>query len=129
MAEIEFTEGQPPYRIDAKLNYCGRDLVVMIGGGTVPHIGAVALGVSRFSLADSAKISATASVLCRTGHKEDLLARHAALSIAGRLNINVVVMVGIHVDKAKAEEITTMERNFNELLKKILRYLGIEENV
>ena len=88
------------HAIEAVACFCGADLVVVIGGGERYHVGAVAIAVPRASLCSPEKISASASVICLTGHKEDLLAREGALRLAAKLNRNVILTVGIHVDNA-----------------------------
>ncbi|TGE38375.1 hypothetical protein E4K67_10515 [Desulfosporosinus fructosivorans] len=90
---------------------CGKDLVVVIEGGTRYHVGAVALAIPRPSLADPNQVSASASVLCVTGHKEDELARNAALQIAAALNRTVTVIAGIHIDDAKPEDLSDLLEN------------------
>jgi len=92
-------------RVEVRAEWVGRDLLVTIGGGTVPHIGAVALGQPRPSLRADGSISATVSVLTLLGHKEDDLARWAAHQLASSLNVTVVVTAGLHVDRASPEEI------------------------
>ena len=64
-------------------------------------------------------VSSSASVLCLTGHKEDLLARKAALELARMLGHTVTVTVGLHIDDASAEAIAMLEANFQELLRQI----------
>lgn len=83
----------------------GRDWNVVITGGEVPHLGAVALGIPRPSLQNPEHTSATVSVLTLTGHKDDEVARPAAHFLAGRLNAPVVVSCGIHKDNVKPGDI------------------------
>ena len=70
-------------------------------------------------LKDKNIVSSSASVLCLTGHKEDLLARKAALELARMLGHTVTVTVGLHIDDASAEAIAMLEANFQELLRQI----------
>ena len=76
-------------------------------------------GVPRPSLKDKNIVSSSASVLCLTGHKEDLLARKAALELASMLGHTVTVTVGLHIDDASAEAIVMLEANFQKLLRQI----------
>ncbi|SIO93382.1 hypothetical protein [Vibrio spartinae] len=84
----------------------GRDLLVTIHGGDAAHVGAVALAQPRASLQDASKVSASTSVLCVLGHKEDLLAHRTAQVMAAALNCVVSVSCGIHIDQAKPEHLT-----------------------
>lgn len=88
-------EGKPIFTTVVNL---GDDLNVSIGGGSRPHIGAVALAISRASLTDPDRLSATTSVLAVTGHKEDELAKLVAHKLASELGVNVSVSCGIHYD-------------------------------
>ncbi|MFB3813479.1 MAG: proteasome assembly chaperone 4 family protein [Terriglobales bacterium] len=87
----------------------GNDLCLVITGGTRPHLGAVAVAQVRPSLADAARLSASTSVITLLGHKEDTIARQVAHTLAARLNKNVVVCCGIHVDNITADELNFVE--------------------
>ena len=117
MQAKSFSLGAQEYLLEAVAVRCGDDLTVVIGGGEKQHIGAVAVGVPRPSLKDKNIVSSSASVLCLTGHKEDLLARKAALELARMLGHTVTV--GLHIDNASAEAIAMLEANFQELLRQI----------
>lgn len=118
--------GDAPHRVEAVIVFCGPDISVCFGGGEGPHIGAVALGVPRPSLADSAMPSASASVLCVTGHKEDLLARTAALELATMFSAIVNVSVGLHVDGATADDIRKLDENYCAVLTEVKRRISWE---
>ncbi len=113
-------EGQFPYQVQAVFSLIGDDLVALISGGEKPHVGAVAVGVSRPSLENPKAFSATTSVFALTGHKEDTLARNMAQSLATGLQRNVVVTVGIHVDKISPQGIEIINENCDKILKKLL---------
>ncbi|MGB9661215.1 MAG: hypothetical protein ACPL5F_04255 [Moorellaceae bacterium] len=88
----------------------GRDVVIMVSGGQA-HVGAVVMAVPRPSLEDPRRVSATASVLTATGHKEDELLRPIALRAAAALNSRVVAVGGVHLDGATGEEIARLMEN------------------
>lgn len=94
----------------------GKDWNVVITGGEIPHLGAVALGIPRPSLQNPAVTSATVSVMTLTGHKEDEVARPAAHFLASRLNAPVVVSCGIHNDNIKPEDIRRVSEMVQEAL-------------
>jgi len=75
----------------------GEDICLILSGGDQEHIGAVAVAQPRPSLADPARMSATASVITLPGHKEDMLARELSLKVAGTLNVAACVICGIHI--------------------------------
>ncbi|MCE5306841.1 MAG: hypothetical protein LLG20_04310 [Acidobacteriales bacterium] len=102
----------------------GNDLCLVITGGDRPHLGAVALAQARPSLEDSTKVSASTSVLTVPGHKEDLLARSAAQSLAARLNRTVVVCCGIHVDAISPDELRFVEEAVERLCAFVIEHDG-----
>jgi hypothetical protein len=83
----------------------GNDLCVSIFGGEIPHLGAVAVAQVRPSLRDPAQRSASTSVITLLGHKEDVIASRVAHDLAAKLNKNVAVCCGIHVDHISTEEL------------------------
>ncbi|MGI5900962.1 MAG: hypothetical protein ACOX7U_00615 [Desulfitobacteriia bacterium] len=103
--------GKGDKRIEVAAMCCGRDVAVTVVGGIKHHIGAVALAVPRPSLKDPSEISASASVICVTGHKDDELARDIALKFSSTLNCIASVSVGIHIDQAQEEEIGILIHN------------------
>ncbi|MEA5091715.1 hypothetical protein SDC9_24335 [bioreactor metagenome] len=123
MIITQIAEGQAPYVVEAIVTICGTDIAVNIGGGLLPHIGAIALATPRPSIKRDGNISATASVLCVSGHKEDMLARTAALHLASEFNTVVLVSVGLHVDNATSADIKCLSTNFDILLSRIETWL------
>lgn len=122
MSKIEIHRaiaGSGQYTVEAVVIMCGIDIAVTIAGGGAYHIGASALATPRPSLTGGDKISASASVICALGHKEDLLARQAALDLASEFNCRVNVTVGLHIDHATAADIGELEVNYNRVLKEI----------
>jgi hypothetical protein len=74
----------------------GKDLLVTLVGGKA-HVGAVALGdFQRRSYA---------SVLAVPNHRDDIIAKEAALRLSKELRQTCVVVVGIHVYDASEGQI------------------------
>ena len=115
------------YDLTAAVKRIGMDLLVAVWGGERPHIGAVAAAQPRPSLKDPLRLSATASVFCYVGHKEDQLAREAALAIAAAVNSAVVVTAGIHWDNLDEDGIDQVVKNSRTLIKLILEQLASGE--
>lgn len=99
------------YDIHAAVRFIGKDVLVAVWGGDRPHIGAVAVAQPRPSLRDPNLTSATASVYCFLGHKEDALAKAVATALAAKLNTQTVVTAGIHWDNLDEEGIRTVTAN------------------
>ena len=108
--------GEGIYLVAVVAILCGKDLALIICGGDRFHIGAAALAVPRPSLKDPQKISASASVLTITSHKEDELARRVALSFSSELNCAVTATVGIHIDNASENDVSILTSNCFEAL-------------
>lgn len=119
-----FETGEGRYKIEAIVVIAGRDLNITVGGGTSYHIGATALAIPRPSLDDPGLVSASASVICVTGHKDDQLARSAALKLSARFNCVVTVNAGLHIDDANADDIGLLTSNFNTLIQDIISRLA-----
>ena len=95
MQELATTVAGLPLRL--RWLRMGEDICLILSGGDQEHIGAVAVAQPRPSLADPARMSATASVITLPGHKEDMLARELSLKVAGTLNVAACVICGIHI--------------------------------
>ncbi len=115
-----FVEGDEPYQVQISVISISDDLVVIVGGGEKPHVGAVAVSVPRPSLADSEEVSSSTSVFTLTGHKEDDLAKMLAGKIAAALQKNVVLTAGIHVDDIPEEGIKKVQNNCRNALEQLI---------
>ena len=108
------------YNLSASIRLIGNDVLVAIWGGERPHIGAVAVAQPRPSLKDPDATSASTSVFCFVGHKEDELAKAAAEILSATLNTAVVVTAGIHWDNLDEEAILHIIKNSEILVDMIL---------
>ena len=124
MKATSFSSGEAPLRVQGNLTLWGEDICLNIGGGTLPHIGAVAVAEPRPSLRRDGSSSASCSVLCMLGHKDDALAREAALRIATVTGSRTVVTVGMHVDCITLEQIDVLTTNFWQVVRECLCYLA-----
>ncbi|MFZ0449866.1 MAG: hypothetical protein WAL98_11550 [Desulfatiglandaceae bacterium] len=122
--EFTITTSKGHYDLEAAVRSVGKDLLVAIWGGEQPHIGATAVAQPRPSLKDPERVSATASIFCLLGHKEDDLAKAVAEILAAALNTTVVVTAGIHWDNLDAEGISRVLQNSEILVDLILEQIG-----
>ena len=114
-----FSAGSGKYQINAVAVTCGDDLVVTVGGGTHPHIGAIAMAMNYPSLKNPDRLTTTGSLLGLPGHKEDLIAREAAFKLSRSLGTTVTVCAGIHIDDASQDDIEHLVEIFNALIDQI----------
>jgi hypothetical protein len=112
------------YDLCAAVRRVGEDILIAIWGGEKPHIGAVAMAQPRPSLKDPKRTSASTSVHCFVGHKEDALAGAAATAIAARMNARTVVSAGIHWDNLTEDGIRAVQANSRLLVERILDRLS-----
>jgi gallate decarboxylase subunit D len=122
LATFEFTVTTrlARFEISAWVRLIGTDLLVAISGGEMPHIGAVAVAQPRPSLRNPNVTSATASVICCMGHKEDALAKTASEKLSATFNCRVVVTAGIHWDNLTDEDIRQVQQS-GEVLIELIR--------
>lgn len=118
-----FDVGVKPCSVQGILTLCGQDICLIVGGGTLPHVGAIAVAEPRDSLKQDGTRSASCSVLCMYGHKDDVLAREAALKIAAFTNSRTLVAVGLHIDNISAVQMEMLSRNFGEIIQQSIEYL------
>jgi predicted nucleotide-binding protein len=124
MMEFTLKTDEGAYDLEANVRLIGNDLLVAIWGGEKPHIGAVSVAQARPSLKDPNVTSATASVFCFVGHKEDELAKAASEILAAAMNTQVVVTAGIHWDNMSKEGIQKVIRNSEILVDLILEKIA-----
>jgi len=123
MKTLQFEAGSGLHKVEAAVVFCGKNIAVVIGGGDTPHIGAAAVASPRESLKKDGNISATASVLCVMGHKDDMPARTAALRLSSELNTTVSVSVGLHIDNPTEDDFTKIQESFNAVLELLVNNL------
>ncbi|MCG9968908.1 hypothetical protein L9W92_12775 [Pelotomaculum terephthalicicum JT] len=111
--QVVYAAGDGKYRVELMVSITGDGLVAHLYGGDKPHVGAVAISLTRPSISDNTKVSCNTSVIPLLGHKDDEVAKPIAEKIALAFGKPVVVVVGIHVDNAGPEEIKKIMENCN----------------
>ena len=125
--EFRIKTTEEAYNLEGFVKSIGEDLLVAMWGGERPHFGAVAVAQPRLSLRDQSAVSATASVFCYVGHKEDGIAKEAAESLSAALNRNTTVTVGMHWDNIDEAGIKTIVENSRQLVNMILDEMSRRE--
>ena len=116
-----YTYGVIPYCIQAIVTFVGQDISVTIGGGNRYHIGAVAIATPSESIINPGKTTITTSVMAVLGHKDDVLAKDAAIKLSRHFNTTVTVSVGVHVDDADILDIEKLLENSKLLVEQIIQ--------
>ncbi|MDI7276089.1 MAG: hypothetical protein QME94_08920 [Anaerolineae bacterium] len=117
---VTTTAGTGRLRVRGTLVATGAGLVISLTGGERPHVGAVGLGVPHPSRRHPGRTSASSSVLTLSGHRDDELAKPLAEEAARRVGEAAVVVVGLHVDEASAEEIAGLIENARQAFEHLL---------
>jgi hypothetical protein len=117
IAVVEAGEGR--CRIEARLLPVGDHLSITVTGGEA-HIGAVALAEPYPSRTDPEKISASVSIITRTTHKEDDIARRVSSRVTSAARVPVLVCCGIHLDRITGDEIEKIHQNVELLIENII---------
>jgi hypothetical protein len=120
----KFSFGSMPYTVHAEVRLMGSDVLVILSGGTKPHIGSIAVSLPRPSIADKEIISSTSSVYNFLGHKDHVIAQRVAEMLSSGLNRNVVAVAGFHIDKITQEGISRVVENCDELAQKIYKEIA-----
>lgn len=118
---FDVSEGEGRFEVLAKVFELGPDCLVILWGGTRPHVGAVGMAQVRPSLRDPNKSAASSSVFTFVGHKEDMVAKMMSEELAKRLGRNTVVMAGIHWDNLSDAEIKIITRLSQTILEDIVK--------
>lgn len=107
------------FLVEAMVQRLGEDFLVSIWGGAA-HIGAVGMAQPRPSIASPSRRSATASVFCYVGHKEDAVVKEVSERLASELGARVVVVAGLHWDRLDPSGIEQVLSNVRALVQEIL---------
>jgi hypothetical protein len=91
----------------------GDDLVLMLKGGEKHHVGAIAMATPY-------KDTASTSIISAYGHKEGELAKPLAEKVSKNLKKTVVLIAGLHIDKATKEDIQKLIDNSYKAIDKFL---------
>lgn len=109
------------FKVEAYCQQLGDDFLISIYGGAA-HIGAIGMAQPRASLKNSDKRSATASVFCYLGHKEDEVVKYVAERLASQLDAKIVVAAGLHWDNLTPEGIDTVMKNIDVLVEQLIEF-------
>ncbi len=83
----------------------GKDIHLLLSGGSREHIGSAVLTVPRPSLTGDGSMSCTSSVLNVTGHCDDVICRMLSEKACRRYGVTTVCTGGFHVDNLQKEQL------------------------
>ena len=114
--------GLRPHFVQARAMRAGKDISVLVSGGTAPHIGAVSLAVY-----EPERDSATVSTFTVHTHRDDAVASFFAKAISREMKCTVTVSAGLHVDDANAEDIAVFQKNSHDCCMELIAMLKAAE--
>lgn len=114
------------YSICCDIIQMGKDYTLAVYGGDTPHVGSAVMSVARQSLTGEG-IGVTTSVLTGMGHKDDIVAKIFAETIAKLKNCTAVCSCGIHVDDMNKEQIECVKEAGNRLLQQVVQQVQTQE--
>lgn len=120
MQALSLKTGEGKYEVHLNAVFMGRDVAVTISGGETPHIGAVSVAIPRKSLKGDGSDSASVSVICIPGHKEDELVQSTAKRLSTMWGCHVTVAAGLHIDRATQSDIDILNRNIETLIVELI---------
>lgn len=109
--------------ITCKVIKMGNDINMVLEGGDIPHIGAVALGIAVEMPHNINKKTATVSLLTVPGHKEDDVVLRYAKRLVQELGVTSVVTCGIHIQNITFEEIKALMDVMDDLVTRVIEEL------
>ena len=108
MESISAVFGEGKYVVRGTAVLCGQDISMVFTGGTLPHVGAVSMGIF-----EPVRRSATVSTITAFTHRDDQLSAIGAKKAATALECTATISVGIHIDDADVQELEILCDNFN----------------
>ncbi|MBD3405927.1 MAG: hypothetical protein GF411_07340 [Candidatus Lokiarchaeota archaeon] len=109
------------HKLILDFDYIGNDIRVLIYGGDQHHIGGIAVAYSTPSHYRDA-LTTSVNTLTLPGHKDYVVANSAAEKIASALEQTVVVLVGIHVDNATSDQITSIVSAVDDMVDEVINH-------
>ena len=122
---LELKIGKGKTQVQIETHQYSDGLTIILYGGDKPHIGAVALSIPRQSLRDKKVISCSTSLLTITGHKDDVIAKEMTEAVCKGIKKTVVVVAGVHIDRATSEDIKKVMSNCRKASKKLVELFNI----
>ncbi|MBC7113821.1 MAG: hypothetical protein H5T34_07425 [Candidatus Methanomethyliales bacterium] len=108
---IESGEGR--HRVYLEAVSAGNDIVIYIGGGEKPHVGAISICTGR----------GRPFTISLPNHKDYLVSHRASQTIFNETGRSTVVIAGIHVDDASEDDIRKLLKNSEECVRSFLSSL------
>jgi len=94
----------------------GSDVLLLIYGGDLPHIGSISVAFPSASPFRDGHRTVSVSTVSLPGHKDYVLSNELSERVSKELNCVATVLVGIHIDNASKDEIDLVIEAARELV-------------
>jgi len=101
------TSGEGKYKVWLEEKKIGNDIIYILGGGELSHIGGIVL-------CEPGKPSQEIRL---TGHYDDIVLKPIATTACEKYKKKVIAVGGVHIDNATKDEIEKLVENCKELVK------------
>jgi len=118
-------EGEGRRRVWCIPVWIGDDIILCVGGGDKPHIGAVSISLPYRK--EGGRWAVSTSTFTIPSHRDNVLTRLLAEKVSKKTGKRVVVVGGVHIDGASREDIEEVIRNTCKLAEGIAAELGRRE--
>lgn len=102
--------------MSASLQTIGEDVLIAVWGGTLPHIGALAVAIPHPESTPERERSSTVLQFSFPGHRDEVVARRVAERVASALQRTVAVSAGIHIPDITPDGIEAVLANTDALI-------------
>ena len=99
------TFGEGKYQVWLEKKHLGDDLLLILGGGEKPHLGAIIICEPKKPI----------QVVKMQGHYDHIVIKPLAEKACTKYHTRVIAVGGIHIDNASKEEIKILVENCKEL--------------
>ena len=122
---LELKIGKGKCQIYVEAHSYSDGLSILLHGGDKSHIGAVAISIPRQSLKEKRVTSCSTSILTITGHKDDIIAREMSETVCRSIKKTIVVVAGVHINRASSEDIKNVMSNCRKASKKLIELFNV----
>ncbi|MDR1815715.1 MAG: hypothetical protein LBR00_03400, partial [Clostridiales Family XIII bacterium] len=131
---VFLSEGEAPFDVWTEIRAVGEDVDIIVGGGSRPHIGSVALAEPAVTVnpvtGETIRAQGDGTGFCRisvmsaAAHKDAAIAEMFAGAFCDAFCVNVCAGAGVHVGDATEKDIEKLMGNAAALLKRALSAWG-----
>ena len=114
MDSVTFNVGEGKYELTITVVPMGKDILVGVYGGDLPHIGSVSVCTAEpYSI----------STVCLDGHKDNFVGDEISKCLSTRLKKTIAVSCGIHLNNASKNDIDEILKLASRISERIIKLI------